>query len=241
MYTMTFSFIQFHWCYHQHHMVPAASLHSLGQDNQNEVHHDLLGHVMSLTLALASSDADRVISGIIAFLRSRWSNWGAIWIFLVMWNHMLEHLMIPIALSMAHDTDANTSTSDDNKTHIIPLDNHLMRNAMVSLMTPWHHQHHLTGTMLLPCTCQKTNMPLKCYMYQLLHVHISDNYVSIYFTYKLTEVFPQTWRSIDSVNTTQACLDILPIIFNSVLLWGLLTSLINRMRNLQSKYESIVY
>ena len=43
-------------------------LHSLAQDNQNEVHHDIFGHVTSLALALASHDADSFINGTIAFL-----------------------------------------------------------------------------------------------------------------------------------------------------------------------------
>ena len=47
-----------------------VSLHSLGQDNRNEFQHDLFGHVMPLTLVLASSDVDGVINGIVAFLSS---------------------------------------------------------------------------------------------------------------------------------------------------------------------------
>ena len=49
-----------------------APLNSLGHDDQNEVQHDHLGHVMPLTPTLASSNADGVINDIIAFIRSKW-------------------------------------------------------------------------------------------------------------------------------------------------------------------------
>ena len=45
-------------------MVP---LHSIGQDDQNEVQHDF-GHVISLALASAVHDANDIINGIIPFL-----------------------------------------------------------------------------------------------------------------------------------------------------------------------------
>ena len=44
-----------------------APLHSLGQDDQNEVQYDSAGHVMPFTLA--SHDADGVINVTIAFIR----------------------------------------------------------------------------------------------------------------------------------------------------------------------------
>ena len=44
-----------------------AALHSLGQYDQNEVQHDMF---LPLALVLASKDADGVINGIVAFLRS---------------------------------------------------------------------------------------------------------------------------------------------------------------------------
>ena len=43
-------------------------LHSLGQDNQNKVQHDLYGHVTTVVQALASHDVNCVISVTIAFL-----------------------------------------------------------------------------------------------------------------------------------------------------------------------------
>ena len=46
-------------------MVP---LHFLGQDDQNEVQHDIIGHLMPLVLA--SHDADGIINGTIALLKS---------------------------------------------------------------------------------------------------------------------------------------------------------------------------
>ena len=44
-----------------------APLHLLGQDNQNEMQHDIFGHMMPLALALASSDTYSVTKGIIVF------------------------------------------------------------------------------------------------------------------------------------------------------------------------------
>ena len=44
--------------------------HSVGQDNQNDMQLYIIGHVMPLALALASSDADGVINSIIVFIRS---------------------------------------------------------------------------------------------------------------------------------------------------------------------------
>ena len=56
-------------------MTPITSsiteLHSLDQDDQNEVQHDHLGNVIPLALILASSDDGCVINGIITFHQSR--------------------------------------------------------------------------------------------------------------------------------------------------------------------------
>ena len=51
--------------------MPIAPLHSLGQDNQNEVQHDIFGHVMPLALVLASCDANGIVNSTSAFLRAR--------------------------------------------------------------------------------------------------------------------------------------------------------------------------
>ena len=49
--------------------IPRASLHSLGEHDQNEVPHGLFDYVISLALALVSGNADGVINDSIAFLR----------------------------------------------------------------------------------------------------------------------------------------------------------------------------
>ena len=46
-----------------------APLHSIYQEDQNEVQHDFLGHV--IPLASAAHDADGVVSSTTAFPRSR--------------------------------------------------------------------------------------------------------------------------------------------------------------------------
>ena len=48
-----------------------APLHSLGQDDQNEVQHDFLCHVMPWVPVSASHDADGSINGTTAFPTSR--------------------------------------------------------------------------------------------------------------------------------------------------------------------------
>ena len=48
-----------------------AQKHFLDQDDQNQVEHDFLGHVMPVTLASESPDAKSIINGTTAFLRSR--------------------------------------------------------------------------------------------------------------------------------------------------------------------------
>ena len=46
-------------------------LHSLGQDSQNEMHHDIFGHVLPLEPGSASHDINNIINSTIAFLRAR--------------------------------------------------------------------------------------------------------------------------------------------------------------------------
>ena len=63
-----------------------------------------------------------------------------------MWCHWHWHHMIPLALSMAHGTDACTGTSTSTKGHILTLNNHLnIIKAMVSMMAPstssYYHAH----------------------------------------------------------------------------------------------------
>ena len=54
-----------------------TAIHSLGQDRQNEVQHDLVGHVQPLLLTLASHDANAIVNDTTAFLKSGWSQWCA--------------------------------------------------------------------------------------------------------------------------------------------------------------------
>ena len=144
--------IEIMWCQQHPPMAPL-------QDNQNEVQQDLLGNVIPSAMALASHDADGIINGSIAFLRSRWLKWDAAWPFLVIWCHWQWHHLIPMATLMVHDTDTSTSTSTHTKCHIVPLNNHLnMTKAMLSLIAPSTlcDRKHVTA-MYVP----KCNMPHK--------------------------------------------------------------------------------
>ena len=73
-----------HW-QHQCHMMPAASsvipLHSLSHDDKNKMQYYFFGHVMPLTLELASCDADCIISGTNTLIRWRQSKCNATWPF----------------------------------------------------------------------------------------------------------------------------------------------------------------
>ena len=96
----------YHWHYH---MMPRAStmasLHFFGWDNWNEVWHNYFGHAMPLhqcwhhmmSKALLC-DANSIIDGITAFLKSKWPKWGATWIFFHLWHW---HHVMPMVASMA--------------------------------------------------------------------------------------------------------------------------------------------
>ena len=100
---ITFWVMWFHWCQHQHHMMSLASsmapLHSLGQDDWNEMQHDFLGLLTPLMPVSVSHTTFGIINGTTAFLRLRWSKWGVTWLF--------GHVM-PLALvSASCDSDIN--------------------------------------------------------------------------------------------------------------------------------------
>ena len=55
--------------------------HFLGQNDPNEVQHEYFRQVTTLIQALSSCDANGVINDTIIFLRSRWLNKDATWLF----------------------------------------------------------------------------------------------------------------------------------------------------------------
>ena len=79
--SMTFLVIWCHWHWYQHHVMQTTllmvPLHSLGQDDQNEVQHDVLDHVTALAQASTSNYANGIVNGTITFLISKWSKWCA--------------------------------------------------------------------------------------------------------------------------------------------------------------------
>ena len=145
-----------HWSCYKCHMLPTVSsilsFHLLGQDDQKEMQNNFLAmwcqlhHQWYHCMCLVN----------IIKMRCNMT-------FLVMGCHWYQHFMIPMALSMVHDTHASTSTSTGTKSHIIPLTNHLnKRNVMVWLMgTSASHDRKHAIAMYMP----KTNMPLKCHIY----------------------------------------------------------------------------
>ena len=68
---MTFLVMSHNWHQCQCNLMSMASLHSLGQDDKNEVQHHFSCHGMPLALVLASHDAVSILSVTITFLRSR--------------------------------------------------------------------------------------------------------------------------------------------------------------------------
>ena len=129
-----------------------------------------------LVPALASHNANDVTNGTTAFLWLRQSNWYATLFFLVMWYHWHWHHMIPVALSMAHGTYANTGTRTSTKGHIIPLNNPLnITNAMVWMMAPSaSHYCHINDNYYAPQMPHiKQIMPINsCLHIILLSVYI---------------------------------------------------------------------
>ena len=61
---MNFLAMWCHWYWHQHHVMLITSsvkpTHSLGQDEQSEVQHDIFGHVTQLALAWASHNVNDI-------------------------------------------------------------------------------------------------------------------------------------------------------------------------------------
>ena len=64
---MTFWVMWHHWVCPQHHMIlmalSMAPLHSLGQDNSNELQQDYFGHATPLAPVSASCDANGIVNG----------------------------------------------------------------------------------------------------------------------------------------------------------------------------------
>ena len=56
-------------------------LHSLDQNDWNQVQHDIFGHVIPLVQVSTICTANNIVNGIIAFLGSRLSKWGAILVY----------------------------------------------------------------------------------------------------------------------------------------------------------------
>ena len=70
--SMNFLIIWCHWHLHHHHVMQKAllmaPLHSLDQDDKNEVQHDFIGYVTPLAPASASHDADGIVNSTTTFL-----------------------------------------------------------------------------------------------------------------------------------------------------------------------------
>ena len=68
---MTLLVMQCHWCWCQCHIMSTVSsmvpFHLLGQDDQNEMQHDLFDHVVPLPSTSASCYANGIINGRIIF------------------------------------------------------------------------------------------------------------------------------------------------------------------------------
>ena len=158
-FNMIFLIIWDNWQWHQHHLMSVvlsmSTLYILAQDNQNEVQHDLFGHVRLLAL----HDNDSMVNETITFLRSRKSN--------ELLHDIFGHV-IPLA-SASHDTNGIINCTWHwyqhpywhwQNIHIIPLNNHLnKRNVMLLLIAPseFCDRKHVIAIYML-----KTNMPLKC-------------------------------------------------------------------------------
>ena len=179
---MTFSFRWHHWHHCQCHIIQPvlvsdhmkpmissmAQFHTLDQDDQNEVQHDLFFHVMPLALALSSVDADGVINGTFVI----WGQDDHNKVQHDLWSccHWNQHHMTPMAFSVAHANDGRIGTSTGIRSHIIPLINHL--NTTNAKCHWWCHLHHVPGNILMSCMCQKLIYPTK--VTYMPHISISS-------------------------------------------------------------------
>ena len=122
--------------------------------------------------------------------------------------------MIAMALSMAQDTDASTSTSTCRKSHMKCLNNHVhKRNGMVSLKAPSASCDRKQAiVMYMPKLIYDPQMPHLSPIWQLVHVHIWDNHQYIWlaqnqcnqqcdqehrYTFHIIGICP--WKNIPSI------------------------------------------
>ena len=139
-----------------------ASLHSLGQDDRNEVQHDLSCHVMPLALILASHVSISIVKETATFLTSKKSKWQATWLLWscdtitiangIIWCHCYWCHMIPLAsVLVLHDAcriingtiiflghDDRSEVQHDFLGHMMPL---ALASASCDANTiyVWHH------------------------------------------------------------------------------------------------------
>ena len=89
---MTMWVMQCDWYQWQCHLMPIASLYSLGQHDRNEVQHDFSCHVTPVALLLASHDALNILNVTITFPRPIQSKIDVAWLF----DHVTQ---MPLALA----------------------------------------------------------------------------------------------------------------------------------------------
>ena len=109
--------------------------------------------------------------------------------FFIMWCHFhwYQHHMTPMASSMAHDIEARTGNSTGTKSY-----NNSKQSSQHDKWCHWKpHHHHVTGNMLLLCSCEKLICPSNATYKNYSHAHL-DIYVSIYTSYQLTPMNNET-------------------------------------------------
>ena len=114
-----------------------APLHSLGQDDENEVQHNLSVHVMPLALASVSNDANSIINGTTTSLMLRTAERCNV-TSLVMWFYWHQHHMMETALPMKPLHSSGQDDWNEVQCKFWSCDN-------IGICIMWHqwHWHHM--------------------------------------------------------------------------------------------------
>ena len=126
-YNMTFLVMWHYWHWPQLHMMPVVQLHSLGQDNQNDVQGAFLGHVMPLELGWHGHHMMWLASTFAPYDATDTGD---------MWCHWYHETQMALSMAPLHSLREDikmrcnvTSSSSDT--------NSITKNH-------WHHQWHMT-------------------------------------------------------------------------------------------------
>ena len=143
-----------------------AQLHFLVQDNQNEVHHNIFGHMMPLVLALPSHDSDNITNGTITFFTLGY-DWNQVkhdfsgHTTPLHWHHIILTVLSIVPLQSIGQHSQN-EVQHDSFGHVMPLAP-LLESSDANDIT----NSHIIGI------CPWTTMSVTLHTYVPLHFYCS--------------------------------------------------------------------